>query len=259
MLTVDNFLRTVQGAGKMSLGYAFWYVGLACALWVAFYVVLSKVLVRRKISPVMPKPRQIGRELWHSLRSIVIYGLVAVPLTYAAWLGWTRIYGRVNQYGWGWYVASIGVMIVMHDAYFYWTHRAMHHRWFYRWVHHTHHLSTEPTPWAAYAFSPMEAVVQAGIAPVVVFAIPVHPTAFALFMVWQISFNVFGHNGYEIYPRWFMRTPVGYILNSPTHHALHHETYRGNYSLYFNVWDRLMGTNRPEYAERFQRATGGQP
>jgi len=51
--------------------------------------------------------------------------------------------------------------------------------------------------------------------------------------------------------------PQANVSFSPTHHALHHETYRGNYSLYLNVWDRLMGTNRPEYAERFQRAAGG--
>jgi Delta7-sterol 5-desaturase len=118
MFAANTFQIAVQGAEQLALGYTFWYVGLAFALWVAFYVVLSKWMARRKISPVMPKPSQIGRELWHSLRSIVIYGLIAVPIVYAAWLGWTRIYVRVEQYGWGWYVASIGVMILMHELIF---------------------------------------------------------------------------------------------------------------------------------------------
>jgi sterol desaturase/sphingolipid hydroxylase (fatty acid hydroxylase superfamily) len=256
MSPLEKFERALRSAQHASLGYAFWYAGLACALWLLFYVMLRKVLARRKISQQRPQLRQVNRELWHSLRSIVIYGLVDIPLLYAAWSGWTRLYFDVDQYGWVWYVASIGVMIVIHDAYFYWTHRTMHHPRLYRWMHRTHHLSTDPTPWAAYAFSPAEAFVQAGIAPVIIFTLPVHPTAFALFMIWQISFNVVGHNGYEIYPRWFLRTPLGYVLNSPTHHALHHEKFRGNYSLYFNVWDRLMGTNRADYAQRFEQAAG---
>ena len=96
---------------------------------------------------------------------------------------------------------------------------------------------------------------QAGIGPLLVFTLPVHPIAFSLFMMWQISFNVLGHCGYEIFPSWFLNSRIGALLNSPTHHALHHEKYSANFGLYFNVWDRLMGTNHPEYAARFEQAT----
>jgi sterol desaturase/sphingolipid hydroxylase (fatty acid hydroxylase superfamily) len=53
-----------------------------------------------------------------------------------------------------------------------------------------------------------------------------------------------------------MRCGAGRVLNSVTHHGLHHEKFRANFGLYFNVWDRLMGTNHPEYEGRFERATG---
>jgi sterol desaturase/sphingolipid hydroxylase (fatty acid hydroxylase superfamily) len=36
---------------------------------------------------------------------------------------------------------------------------------------------------------------------------------------------------------------------------MHHETLRGNYGLYFNVWDRLMGTNHANYESRFVEVT----
>ena len=127
----------------------------------------------------------------------------------------------------------------------------------FRRLHRTHHLSTNPTPWAAYSFGTAEAFVQAGIGPLLVFTIPMHAAAFLIFMTWQIVFNVLGHCGYEIFPRWFLRTWAGRLLNTPTHHALHHEKVRGNYGLYFNVWDRLAGTNHPDYEPRFERATGG--
>jgi sterol desaturase/sphingolipid hydroxylase (fatty acid hydroxylase superfamily) len=147
-------------------------------------------------------------------------------------------------------------MILMHDTYFYWTHRLMHHPLLFRWMHHTHHLATNPSPWAAYSFSMPEALVQAGIGPLIIFTVPNHPGAFAIFMIWQIGFNVLGHCGHELYPRWFMRSWCGRVFNTTTHHAMHHESNRVNYGLYFNLWDRLLGTNHHRYAERYALVTG---
>ncbi|QDT68419.1 Fatty acid hydroxylase superfamily protein [Planctomycetes bacterium MalM25] len=245
------------GAG-FSMNQAFWYALFAGVAWCLFYWLLRDRFRRRRIGREDPTRSQVRRELLCSLRSIAIFGLVTLGVVYAALGGWTRVYMRVNEYGWGWFALSLVVMVITHDAYFYWTHRLMHHRWFYRWFHRTHHLSTSPTPWAAYAFSPAEAFVQAGIGPLVVFTIPTHPAAFSLFMIWQIAFNVLGHCGYEIFPRWFLRSPLGVLLNSVTHHGQHHETFQANYSLYFNVWDRLMGTNHKSYEERFDAASRGE-
>jgi len=46
----------------------------------------------------------------------------------------------------------------------------MHHKKLFRWFHLVHHQSTNPSPWAAYAFHPLEAVVEAGI--IAVFFLP---------------------------------------------------------------------------------------
>jgi sterol desaturase/sphingolipid hydroxylase (fatty acid hydroxylase superfamily) len=71
----------------------------------------------------------------------------------------------------------------------------------------------------------------------------------------QIIHNVLGHAGYEIYPRWLMNTPFKFILNTPTNHVMHHEKMRGNYGIYFNIWDRLMRTNHDDYEHRFRQVT----
>ena len=245
---------SVRAAISSSLGELFWYALMACGTWLFFYVIFRKVLKHRRISTQDPSRQQILREIGHSLRSIFIFGFVAVAVVFAALSGWTRMY--VGGESWSWFLASIALMVVVHDTYFYWTHRLMHHRLLFRNFHRTHHLSMSPTPWAAYAFSPAEALVQAGIAPLILFTIPAHPGAFAIFMIWQITFNVLGHCGYEVLPRWFLRTPAGWILNSVTHHGLHHEKFRSNFSLYFNVWDRVMGTNHVDYEQRFTDAVG---
>jgi sterol desaturase/sphingolipid hydroxylase (fatty acid hydroxylase superfamily) len=131
----------------------------------------------------------------------------------------------------------------------------MHHPKLFRWFHRVHHLSHNPTPWASYAFAPLEAVVQAGILPLAAIIMPLHPIAFAVFMGWQFIYNVAGHTGYELHPKWLMDTPLRFIVNTPTNHAMHHESMRGNYGIYFNIWDRLMGTNHADYEKRFREVT----
>lgn len=244
----------LQTALAATLFDAFWYAVLTCAAWLVFCLVFRTRFRERRISNKNPSHAQIRREVFHSLRAIMIFGVTTGLVIFAEHSGWTQTYRNVADYGWTWFFVSIGIMIVLHDTYFYWSHRLMHHPLLYRRVHHTHHLSTSPTPWSAYAFSPWEAVFQAGIGPVAVCLIPTHPLAFVTFMFWQIAFNVLGHCGYEIYPAWFLRTPLGKFFNTPTHHCLHHEKFTANYSLYFNVWDRLMGTNHRDYQTRFEQA-----
>jgi lathosterol oxidase len=247
----DRLWRAIRAAPAISVGDAVWYAALAGTAWLLFYVLFKRLVVHRKIVPRFPTWRQLGWEIAYSLRSLAVFGLMGSFVVFAGYSGWTKFYGRIDQHGRGWFFVSIALVILLHDAYFYWTHRLMHHPRLFRRMHRVHHLSTSPSPWAAYSFSVLEAVVQAGIGPLAAFTIPMHPSAFLVFMTWQISFNVLGHCGFEIFPRWFLSTWMGKFLNTPTHHAMHHESFRANYGLYFNFWDRLLGTNHPQYEERF--------
>lgn len=257
MTLQERIVTAVAVAGAEVATDFVWYAVGAGVLWLVFYVVFRKALGGRKVVPRAPTRGQIGLETARSLRSIAVFGLVSTLVVFAALGGHTRLYGRVEKYGWPWFFASIALAVVVHDAYFYWTHRLMHHPRLFRRLHRTHHKSVNPTPWAAYSFGVGEAFVQGAVGPLLVFTIPMHGLAFLVFMTIQITFNVFGHCGYEIWPRWFLGSWAGRLLNTPTHHALHHEKVRGNYGLYFNVWDRLMGTNHPDYEVRFVRAAGG--
>src|SRR4051794_15831048 len=175
-MTVYHRLTLAFSASVSStLGELFWYVLLASAVWLFFYVAFRATFRHRRISLQDPTAAQVWREVAHSLRSLALVGAVTLAVVFAALGGWTRLYGRVSDYGWVWFVLSIGVMVVMHDTYFYWTHRLMHHRRLFKLFHRTHHLSTSPTPWAAYAFGPLEAFVQAGIRPPIAFTGPAHP------------------------------------------------------------------------------------
>ena len=252
MTPLERFLTVTLGETIVGgLRYAI-AAGLA---WLLCYVFFGQRWSHRKIVAEAPARADVRRELLCSALSVVVYALVGAAGVLAIQAGWTQMYFRIGLHGWLWFAASLGIAILIHDAYFYWTHRAMHHPRIFRWMHRTHHRSMNPTPWAAYAFNPLEAFVHACIFPLVIFTVPIHPLAFFLFMAWQITFNVLGHAGFEFYPRWFLRSPLGYFINTPTNHVMHHQYLRGNYGLYFNFWDRLMHTNHERYEERFEEVT----
>lgn len=139
----------------------------------------------------------------------------------------------------------------MHDTYFYWAHRIMHHPWLFKTVHLVHHKSTNPSPWAAYAFHPFEAIVESLIFVIFLFAIPVHSIHLIWFFVISLVYNVYGHLGFEIYPKGFNKHWLGKWMNTSVSHNQHHQFFKGNYGLYFTIWDRLMGTLRPDYDTAF--------
>jgi sterol desaturase/sphingolipid hydroxylase (fatty acid hydroxylase superfamily) len=235
------------------------YLLFAGIAWLVAYVWFRRRWLHRKINQQLPAAADIRRELKDSVITLVIFGFVGMATFWAATRGWTQMYWRIGDHGRVWFWASVALTIVLHDTYFYWTHRLMHHRRFFRLFHRRHHLSMNPTPWASFAFSPLEALVQASIFPLAVLLMPIHPLSFAIFMVWQMTFNVLGHTGYEFHPGWLMDSPLRHVLNTPTNHAQHHEKFRGNFGLYFNVWDRLMGTNHEDYEQRFREVTSRLP
>jgi lathosterol oxidase len=257
MTLEQKLYRALQSIPAVFTGEGFWYFLLAAAAWLGLYVLFARWMRRRRIADHDPTWKQMWWELAYSLRSLFVFGIVGGFMAFSVMSGWTQMYFKFDRFGQVYFWLSIPLMIVMHDTYFYWTHRLMHHPRLFRLFHRVHHLSTSPTPWAAYSFSVPEAFVQAGIGPLIIFLIPNHPAAFSVFMIWQISFNVLGHCGHELMPQWFMRSGCGYLLNTATHHAMHHESNRVNFGLYFNWWDRLLGTNHRHYAERFRAVTQG--
>ncbi|WP_050028252.1 sterol desaturase family protein [Verrucomicrobium sp. BvORR034] len=253
MKTPHDFFKAITG---IAMENGIRYLLFAGFAWLLAYVLFRRRWFHRKIIARLPSSADVRREMGYSVLTVLIYGIGGTLTIWMAKQGWTHLYGRIPKFGWGWFVASIFCIIILHDAYFYWTHRLMHHPRLYRWFHRVHHQSNNPSPWAAYSFGPLEAAIQVGIFPLSVLVMPVHPLAFFIFLVWQIAFNVAGHTGFEFYPRWWLDTWFGRFMNTPTNHVMHHEYYRGNYGLYFNVWDRLMGTNHEKYEERFKEVTG---
>ncbi|QNE39686.1 sterol desaturase family protein [Hymenobacter sp. NBH84] len=232
------------------------YLVFAGVAYAVFWVWRREKWQHRRIQPKFPERKHIDTEIKYSLLTCLIFAMVGVSIFVAKQHGYTLMYSKISDYGWLYFVFSLLVAIVAHDTYFYWTHRFMHIPAVFRHVHRVHHLSHNPSPWASFSFHPLEAVIEAGIVPLLVFVLPIHPLTLGIFMVYQMGMNVLGHLGYEPYPQHFLRSRWGRLHNTSTHHNMHHQLVKCNYGLYFNWWDRLMGTNHAKYPERFEKAAG---
>ena len=188
---------------------------------------------------------QIRREIGWSIASALIYG---VPAGIVAWgwqaRGWTRIYDDVQAWPLWYLPVSVLLYLLAHDAWFYWTHRWMHRPAPFRLAHAVHHASRPPTAWAAMAFHPIEALTGAIVIPALVFLVPIHIGALAVVLGIMTLMGVTNHMGWEIFPGFLWRGPLGAWLITASHHQRHHADYRCNYGLYFRFWDRLCGTDR---------------
>ncbi len=239
---------------KEAMGIVSDYFIFATSAFVLFYIILKRPMWFRKVQKKLPKVTDYGRDIMYSMISVGIFATVALLVFFYAG-EWSNNYNDISQYGWTYYVFSIVCMFFIHDTYFYWMHRAMHHPTLFKHVHLVHHKSTNPSPWTAYAFHPLEGFLEAMIIPILAFSIPIHRETMGMFFLFQIIYNVYGHLGFELYPKGFHKTWIGRWVNTSVAHNLHHDKFDGNYSLYFLFWDRWMGTLRTEYDETFEKVT----
>jgi len=212
-----------------------------------FYVIFKNKWRFKKIQTQLPDSNDYRREIGYSVITIIIFVLVGL-LAFATPLRHYNLqYAEVDDFGWAYWGLSIVAMIFLHDAYFYWTHRIMHHPRLFKYFHLLHHKSTNPSPWASYSFHPLEGIVEAAVIFPIIFIIPFHQTAIMVFLLFMMAYNVYGHLGFEIYPKGFNKHPIGKWLNTSVNHNLHHMYFTGNFGLYFLLWDRWMDTLRDDY------------
>ncbi len=252
---LNNLLPGIRIEGAR---YLIGTVGIFLLTWVFLRPILTKRLIRRRPpGPLLQK--QILRELKSSFQTILVficaYTFVELSLHSLFGQGIFKVYTDINDYPIWWIPVSILLFAIGLDTWFYWTHRAMHHPRLYKVFHLEHHRSHSPTPFTAYSFAPPEAILVYLFVPIFQIFVPMHTSAFIISMLIQTSRNALAHCGYEVFPRGWTRVPGLNLLTTVTHHDLHHERSHGNYAFYFTFWDKLMGTEDPDYETRFDAVT----
>lgn len=223
----------------------------ALAFFIVFYILFWSRWSYRKIQLRLPESRDYRREIFYSALSVIQFTFMGMLIFSSPLTPFSRIYFDMDAMPMWYYIVSFPLMFIIHDTYFYWMHRTLHHPKIFKVAHLVHHKSTNPSPWAAYSFHPIEAFFEAAILPVLAFTLPLHISSFGFFFLFQIVYNVYGHCGFEIYPKGFNKHWLGRWINTSIHHNLHHKYFDNSYGLYFTFWDRMMGTMAPQYDETF--------
>jgi len=247
---MENALEIIARIFSISLVR---YFIIAGAPFLLFYIFLNERLKKFKIQDRAARKKDFIREIIHSSQSTVVFTVIAFVIMFSPLRQYTLMYTNIDDHPVWWIGVSLALSLIIHDTYFYWMHRLLHNKKIYRHAHVVHHKSVNPSPFASYSFHLIEAVTEGLILVVIALVLPLHNITIILFTIVGFMINVYGHLGYEIAPKAFRKSFLFNILNTSVHHNLHHSKFIGNYGLYFRFWDRVMGTENPNYVAEYDR------
>jgi Delta7-sterol 5-desaturase len=241
-------LMFVQGFVAQATSY-FAVVGLV------FWVLWKWGEGRFRGARIQAKRRVDGKQIAFEVKNTLLMLLISSPLTLAVSLlyasGYTRLTADASTIGWPMIAVTFVGLLLFNDAWFYFWHRLLHHPKFFRYVHAVHHKSVDVNPFSSYSFHWFEgSILGAWILPVALL-VPIYLPMLGLLHGIGLANNVMSHLGYEFLPRCLLRVPLLRWINTSTFHNLHHTSFRGNYALMFRFWDRIFGTELPNYEQTF--------
>lgn len=252
-LLLQPFLGIIGDDG-MSLGrrvVATWIFLYAGALLIYFlfggfdFLVYHVILGKRLHGPDYLKTVDLKREIRMSVKSLFVMSGMSVPAEILIQLGYSKEYNDMYEYGLPYLIISPLLFIAFSDCMIYFVHRALHTRFLYKHIHKPHHSFINTTPFAAFAFHPVDGYMQGIAYHIFVFLFPmnsfVHLVSLACVSMWTIN----------IHDRVSFGIPG---INGAGHHTIHHTTYKSNYGQYFTFWDKLCGTFRDPALWRKQGA-----
>jgi lathosterol oxidase len=209
------------------------------------------MLMRSRFLARPTRPTQLRRDLMACLSSLAILSAAWPVMRASDRLGLKIEWSGAWTHSSAWYVISFLLMVVLYDAYFYWTHRLMHASAWLRHKHMTHHRAND-TLLQAFAFSPVEAVVHAAFGVVLNMLLPLHDNVIGGFTIFVILMTLYGHSSVELFPRSWVALGVTKWFNATTHHHMHHVDGRSNFGIYFPFWDRVAKTENRAYASTLE-------
>src|SRR5690606_17252951 len=106
-------------------GIFYWY----------YYIKGSATINEKRLSRRGLRKGQIRKEIIWSIKSSLIFA-AAGAATYWLWQnGLTAVYLDISEYGYWYLPVSLGIILFIHETYYYWVHRWMHHPKIFRIVH----------------------------------------------------------------------------------------------------------------------------
>lgn len=231
------------------------YLFIAGLFYAVFYIWFPKRWEQRKINQKAYKDGQFKKEVKWSMITAGIFAVSGATTVLLWQKGLTKVYIEAGAFPFWWMLVSLSIALFLHETYYYWLHRWMHHPKIFRIVHKVHHDSNITSPWTAFSFHPLEGILQAIFLPVLIMILPMHLYIIIIHLTIMTFSSVINHLDIEVYPKGFHKHALGRWFIGATHHSLHHKQFKYNYGLYFTFWDRWKKTESPLYNQLFEEKT----
>jgi sterol desaturase/sphingolipid hydroxylase (fatty acid hydroxylase superfamily) len=219
---------------------------------IAFYLVSSLLVLtfvkrfpERRIQKTRDGFKRAGKDIRQSLKGQTSTGLFFGAAMYIQWNG-LGLFGTDDLTWWNAVPWFAGLM-VFYDTWFYWQHRLMHTKWFFRF-HQVHHRSVAVTVWSSESFHWLDDATTKVFYTLAAFLTPVPMAALIAFRIFDMSKSTLGHCGHEFTASFFTRLPLPFMCT--TFHDRHHSHFRVNFAHTFTFWDRLCGTIETDYDQQ---------
>lgn len=189
---------------------------------------------------------QLKMEIKQSVGSIPLMTLFTLPWFVAEVRGYSRLYANSKDYP-NWYTfCQFPMFLFFTDALIYCIHRALHSRLLYKRFHKPHHKWIVPTPFASFAFHPIDGYLQSLPYHIFPFIFPLQKVAYLVLFAGVQIWTVIIHDG-----EYLSHDPV---INGAACHTIHHLYFNYNYGQYTTLWDRLGGSYRLPDQELFDKS-----
>jgi 4-alpha-methyl-delta7-sterol-4alpha-methyl oxidase len=138
---------------------------------------------------------------------------------------------------------QIGLFLIIDDFIFYWAHRILHTKWFYKKIHALHHKAKDSVSLTSVYFHPAEYLLVTASTLAGPVLIEAHIYTIYIWIIIRQIIAAEGHSGYQI--PYFLTVIPGY--DGTVFHDWHHRANNGNFGLFFGFWDKFFGTISPDY------------
>lgn len=199
-----------------------------------FFIRFNKSIPKYQNKPF--RPHQIRTEIWRSMISILMFGVLSLFVCEGLQRG---IYRVENRFSWSVLGFEVLLLFIWNEVHFYAIHRIFHLRPFYKY-HAYHHHSQVPSPFSAYSFHWSEGLLLGAVMPIAMLAHDFQFVSLMLLPVMSILMNVLGHSNLDLFPS----KPIGSLWSFSKRHSLHHKVPAGNFGFFLPYLDRVFGTFR---------------
>ncbi len=207
-----------------------------------------------KFDPKPLEPRSPKFLFHHQLGDNVFWSLISgIPIVtayeVAVWWCWAN--GYIGWFSWAdgsvWFIALFFVVLLFESAHFYFVHRLLHWKPFYRF-HDLHHNNVNVGPWSGLAMHPAEHVIYLSsmLLHLVIATHPLHMLYHSFFLTAGASTGHTGYHNVDVKGRNVME--IGNLF-----HQLHHRYYNCNYGQSVVPLDKCFGSFHDGTAEATTR------